>query len=44
MPYDAKLHAPVLISKAHRDMLKLLAKKQKRSMKDTLELLIETNV
>jgi hypothetical protein len=41
MPYDPKIHSTQIISKKHKALLKKLAKKQRRSMQATLEILIE---
>lgn len=42
MPYNPQLDAPVLISKRHKEMLLKLKELQgRRSMRMTLELLIE---
>lgn len=41
MPYNPEIHATVILSKRHKDMLKKIAKKQRRTMQATLEILIE---
>jgi len=41
MPYNPKTQATIIISKEHKEMLRQIAQKQRRSLRATIELLIE---
>jgi len=41
MPYDPQIHSSIIISKEHKEKLKVVALKQRRTLQATLELLID---
>jgi hypothetical protein len=44
MPYNPSIHAAIYIDKDYHKLLKLLAERQRRTLKATVEMLIESKI
>lgn len=42
MPYNPEIHSTIVLSKKHKALLQKLADKQRRTLRATIEVLIET--